>query len=108
MKYYCGTLKRSLFYTFLIILLLIVGRNITVNAIAPGLVPSNMSKQLENYVAWDKIVSTIPLGRAGSPSDMAAAALYFASVAGAWCTGVVLLVDGGALCGMSSVQAAAL
>jgi len=70
---------------------------ITVNAIAPGFVPSSMSKQLTTYATADAIASNIPMGRMGSPEDMGGAALYFASRAGAWCTGTVLTVDGGSV-----------
>lgn len=72
-------------------------KKITVNAIAPGYVPSRMSKGLAVYGATkDKIESGIPLGRMGNSDDMAGAAIYLASKAGEWTTGVVLNVDGGA------------
>jgi NAD(P)-dependent dehydrogenase (short-subunit alcohol dehydrogenase family) len=72
-------------------------QHITVNAIAPGLIPSNMSKQLLTYASEAKLKAGIPLGRVGKPQDMAGAALYLSSQAGAWVTGVVLPVDGGYL-----------
>lgn len=75
----------------------LVKENISVNAIAPGLVPSKMSNQLTKYVEADALAATVPRGRIGNPGDMAGAALYFASQAGAWVTGVVLAVDGGNL-----------
>lgn len=56
-----------------------------------------MSKQLLTYASEDTIASGIPLKRIGSPEDMAGVALYFASRAGAWVTGIVVPVDGGAL-----------
>lgn len=72
-------------------------KNITVNAIAPGYVPSRMSAGLKTWGAdGETITSTIPLGRMGAPDDMAGAALFFSSRAGSWCTGVILPVDGGA------------
>lgn len=71
--------------------------NVTCNVIAPGLVPSAMSKQLETYASQEQILSSIPLGRVGAPADMAGAAIFLSSKAGAWCTGIVLVVDGGAL-----------
>ena len=77
---------------------------ITVNAIAPGLVPSKMSKQLLVYASEEDqkkgvtaLGRIIPLGRVGCEGDMAGAALFFASRAGSWLTGVILAVDGGAL-----------
>jgi NAD(P)-dependent dehydrogenase (short-subunit alcohol dehydrogenase family) len=73
-------------------------KGITVNAVAPGYVPSRMSKGLEAWGANDeKIAANIPLGRMGNEDDMAGACIYFSSKAGAWCTGVILNVDGGAV-----------
>jgi len=72
-------------------------KRITANSIAPGLVPSNMSKQLTAYLSEEELHSLIPLGRPGSPTDMAGIAIYFASQAGAWTTGVTVPVDGGDL-----------
>jgi len=72
-------------------------RGITVNAIAPGYVPSRMTKGLSAYGATEeKIQEGIPLGRMGDEGDMSGAALFLSSRAGAWCTGVILNVDGGA------------
>ena len=76
----------------------LASRGITVNAIAPGYVPSSMSAQLDAYTEHgNDVVSKIPLGRLGAPADMAGAALFLASPAGAWVTGVILPVDGGFL-----------
>jgi NAD(P)-dependent dehydrogenase (short-subunit alcohol dehydrogenase family) len=73
-------------------------KHITVNALAPGFVPSRMSDGLE---AWgttkEAIARSVPLGRMGNEDDMAGACLYFSSRAGSWCTGVILNVDGGAV-----------
>lgn len=72
--------------------------HITVNCLAPGFVPSRMSKGLGTWGATqEKIAQSIPLGRMGNEEDMSGACLYFASRAGAWCTGVILNVDGGAI-----------
>ncbi|KAF0691480.1 Aste57867_17306 [Aphanomyces stellatus] len=73
-------------------------RQITVNAIAPGLVPTKMTRHVptisgKNHDGFAK--DTVPLQRPGGPSDMAGATLFFASPAGAWVTGAVLSVDGG-------------
>lgn len=73
------------------------GTRICVNAIAPGFVPSKMSAQLSTYAPASAIASGIPLGRMGTPEDMAGAAVYLSSRAGAWVTGHVLAVDGGSL-----------
>ncbi len=70
------------------------GRQITVNAIAPGPFESRMTKWvLEN--ARDALVGHCPLGRIGEPSDMAGIAIFLASRAGAYLTGTVIPVDGG-------------
>lgn len=69
---------------------------ITVNAIAPGPFESKMmAATLEAF--GDLIVSSCPLGRIGEPSDMAGTAIYLASKAASYVTGVVLPVDGGIL-----------
>ncbi len=71
---------------------------ITVNALAPGFVPSRMTDGLGTWGATqEKIAQTIPLQRMGTEEDMAGACIYFSSRAGAWCTGVILNVDGGAV-----------
>ena len=68
--------------------------HITVNAVAPGPFESKMMHEtLERF--RDAIVSTCPLGRIGEPEDMAGVAIYLASRAGAYLTGVVIPVDGG-------------
>ena len=69
-------------------------RGITVNAIAPGPFPSQMTKWLlENF--QKKIEADCPLGRIGEPEDMAGVAIYLASRAGAYVNGVTIPVDGG-------------
>ena len=69
-------------------------RGITVNAIAPGPFESKMMAETLR-VFGDQIAAAAPLGRIGRPDDMAGAALYLASRAGAYVTGAVLPVDGG-------------
>jgi NAD(P)-dependent dehydrogenase (short-subunit alcohol dehydrogenase family) len=72
----------------------LAGRNITVNAIAPGPFESQMTKwMLENF--QDKFEQTCPLRRIGCPGDMAGVAIYLSSRAGAYVNGVVIPVDGG-------------
>ncbi len=69
-------------------------RQITVNAVAPGPFPSKMmARVLDEH--GDEIAATSPLGRVGRDDDMAGAAVYLASRAGAYVTGAVLPVDGG-------------
>jgi len=69
-------------------------RNITSNAIAPGPFRSKMTADiLETY--GDQIEKGVPLKRLGRPGDMAGAAIYLASKAASYVTGVVIPVDGG-------------
>jgi NAD(P)-dependent dehydrogenase (short-subunit alcohol dehydrogenase family) len=69
-------------------------RNTTVNAIAPGPFESRMTRwMLDNF--QKEIEAQCPLGRIGSPPDMAGVAIYLASRAGAYVNGVVIPVDGG-------------
>ena len=67
---------------------------VTVNAIAPGPFESKMmAATLEAF--GEQIAANAPLKRIGRPDDMAGAAIYLSSRAGAYVTGVVLPVDGG-------------
>ena len=68
---------------------------VRVNSIAPGVVRSEMGERLLRYHG-DAVLQTIPLGRAGEPSEIGRAAVFLASADGAWITGKVLRVDGGA------------
>ena len=69
-------------------------KGVTVNAIAPGAFQSNMmNATLEKF--QDKIESENPLGRSGSPEDMAGLALYLAANASKYMTGQVIALDGG-------------
>lgn len=69
-------------------------RQITVNAIAPGFFPSKMTDHaFENSL--HKIEENCLLGRAGREEEMAGAAVYLASRAGAYTNGAVIPVDGG-------------
>ncbi|ORZ40340.1 hypothetical protein BCR44DRAFT_1172834 [Catenaria anguillulae PL171] len=70
--------------------------HITVNAVAPGPFESKMMKAtLDKF--HDAIVNGIPLGRIGEPADMAGVCIYLASKAGAYVSGAVIPVDGGAV-----------
>lgn len=69
-------------------------RHVTVNAIAPGPFESKMmAATLEQF--GDSIAASSPLGRIGRPDDVAGAAIFLASRAGAYVTGAVVPVDGG-------------
>jgi len=72
----------------------LAGRGITVNAIAPGFIETDMTAELNEALRAD-ILKKIPLGVLGQAEDIAAAALYLASPAARYITGQVLTVDGG-------------
>lgn len=69
-------------------------RNVTVNALAPGFIETDMTAVLPAAVR-EKMLAGIPAGRMGQPEDVAAAALFLASPAASYITGQVLRVDGG-------------
>jgi 3-oxoacyl-[acyl-carrier protein] reductase len=72
----------------------VASRNITVNAIAPGFIESDMTRALTD-VQVAALQGNIPSGRFGTPADVAAAAVYLCSDAGAYVTGETLNVNGG-------------
>ena len=69
---------------------------VRVNALAPGIIQTDFSR-----VLWEGLdeARAVPLGRFGTPHDVAQAALFLASDASSWITGETLLIDGGALVG---------
>jgi 3-oxoacyl-[acyl-carrier protein] reductase len=69
-------------------------RGITVNAVAPGYIETQMTAVLSDKVK-EAFLTQIPLGRAGSPEDVAAAVTFLASDQAAYLTGQVLHVSGG-------------
>jgi 3-oxoacyl-[acyl-carrier protein] reductase len=69
-------------------------RGITVNAIAPGFIETDMTASLPEKVR-ETMLSQVPLGRPGRPQDVAAAAAFLASDAAAYITGQVIHVSGG-------------
>ena len=69
-------------------------RGITVNAVAPGYVPTDLTSDLPQALL-DEAVKVTPLGRLGSPKDVAGAVSFLASDDAAFITGQVLRVDGG-------------
>jgi 3-oxoacyl-[acyl-carrier protein] reductase len=64
---------------------------VTVNAVAPGVVATRMTAAFA-----DDVVAQVPLGRTGTPEDVAAAVAYFCSPDAGYVTGQVLEVAGGA------------
>lgn len=74
----------------------LVRDHITVNSIAPGLFPSRMTRTVfESPAAAEAVVADIPMRRAGTAEDVGGTAVYLASRAGAYLTGVVIPVAGG-------------
>lgn len=66
-------------------------RNVTVNAIAPGFIETDMTKDLEQ----DELRGSIPMGRFGTPKEVAALACFLASDAAGYITGEVISINGG-------------
>jgi NAD(P)-dependent dehydrogenase (short-subunit alcohol dehydrogenase family) len=72
------------------------GHGVRVNAVAPGWIETDMNIQGRQMDDWNRgVLSTIPLGRWGTPEDVAGAALFLCSPAASWITGSVLVIDGG-------------
>jgi 3-oxoacyl-[acyl-carrier protein] reductase len=69
-------------------------RNITANVIAPGFIDTDMTAEM-TAARREQVLANVPLGRYGAVDDVAATALFLASDAAAYITGVVLPVDGG-------------
>lgn len=69
-------------------------RGVTVNAIAPGFIGTDMTSAIPEKIK-DEMIKTIPVGRFGNPEDVANAVLFFASDDAAYITGQVICVDGG-------------
>ena len=69
-------------------------RGITANAIAPGFIETDMTAALDDKVRGE-ILASVPLGRFGSPDDIAHAAVFLAMEPTGYVTGQVLTVDGG-------------
>jgi len=76
----------------------IASRNITVNAVAPGFIETSMTAALSEELK-QTAVKQIPLGRVGSPEDIANAVCFLASDEASYITGHVLNVNGGMLMG---------
>ncbi len=69
-------------------------RGITVNCVAPGLIDTDMTRALPE-AQRTALLAQIPLGRLGTPEEVAAAVLFLASGAGGYITGTTLHVNGG-------------
>lgn len=71
-------------------------RNITVNCVAPGFIATDMTHALDEKLK-ESMLAGIPLGRLGTPEDVAAAVAFLASPAAAYITGTTIHVNGGML-----------
>ena len=69
-------------------------RGITANVVAPGMIETDMTKDLPDTVK-ENMLHNIPLGRIGKPEEIAAAVAFLASEEAGYITGQVLAVDGG-------------
>lgn len=72
----------------------LAARSVTVNAVAPGMIETDMTGVLPDSVK-EQLVQGIPMARAGKPEEIAAAVAFFASEEAGYVTGQVLCVDGG-------------
>lgn len=72
----------------------VASRNITVNAVAPGFIDTDMTRALDE-AQRQALATGIPLGRLGAAEDIAAAVLFLAAPSGAYVTGHTLHVNGG-------------
>jgi 3-oxoacyl-[acyl-carrier protein] reductase len=72
----------------------LAARGITVNAIAPGFITTQMTEKLPDKVR-EQALKMIPLGKFGTPENVADAVLFLASELASYITGQVLVVDGG-------------
>lgn len=72
----------------------VASRGITVNAVAPGFIDTDMTEAMPEG-AKDKIITGIPMGRTGKPEDVAEAVAFLASEPAGYITGETLRVDGG-------------
>jgi 3-oxoacyl-[acyl-carrier protein] reductase len=80
----------------------LASRGVTVNAIAPGFIETDMSEAVRNK-AGDLIKKMIPMRRLGQPDDIAKVAVFLASAEAGYMTGQVLTVDGGLSLGAAGV-----
>ena len=73
----------------------LAGRGVTVNAVTPGFIETDMTDAALKGDARDKLLASIPLRRIGAPAEVAEAVAWLASPAAAYVTGHVLRVNGG-------------
>jgi NAD(P)-dependent dehydrogenase (short-subunit alcohol dehydrogenase family) len=76
----------------------LAGRGITANTISPSLVDTPMARAAEaagDFIGVDVVAKMVPLGRAGTPADIAAACAFLCSDGGSYITGQIIAVNGG-------------
>ena len=72
----------------------VASRNITVNAVAPGFIETDMTHALPE-AQRERLLTAVPAGRLGQPEDIAAAVAFLASAEASYVTGTTLHVNGG-------------
>ncbi len=72
----------------------LAGRNITVNAVAPGYITTEMTERLPQEVK-EEMLKQVPLGRPGKPEDVAGVVAFLCSDDASYITGEIIRVDGG-------------
>lgn len=81
------------------------GKNIRANCIAPGLIKTDFARALwENPHILNIALQTTPMRRIGEPDEIAGAAVFLASAAGAFMNGQSMIIDGGRLAGVPRAQ----
>lgn len=73
-----------------------LGGKVRVNAVAPGVVKTRFAEALwGNEAVMDRVLATNPMGRIGSPDEVAGAVVFLASDAASYINGEVIVIDGG-------------
>jgi NAD(P)-dependent dehydrogenase (short-subunit alcohol dehydrogenase family) len=72
---------------------LLAGRNVRVNSLVPGFFPQKRGPERQDYM--DQVRQRIPMGRIGTPDELAGAVIFLLSDASAYMTGQQIIIDGG-------------
>ena len=76
----------------------LVGKNIRVNAICPGMFDTNLFETSVPKEAWEPLISLVPMKRFGNPDEIAYGVVFLASDESSFMTGADLVIDGGYTC----------